>query len=55
LKKENKIIAGTNSVSVDAYSATLLGLTPSDISMIRYASEHGLGEMDLKKLTINEI
>jgi uncharacterized protein (DUF362 family) len=55
LKKANKIIAGTNCVSVDAYSATLLGLAPSDISMIRYASDHGLGEMDLKKLTINEI
>jgi uncharacterized protein (DUF362 family) len=55
LKKANKIIAGTNCVSVDAYSATLLGLTPSDISMIRYASDHGLGEMDLKKLTISEI
>jgi uncharacterized protein (DUF362 family) len=55
LKKANKIIAGTNCVSVDAYSATVLGLAPSDISMIRYASDHGLGEMDFKKLTINEI
>jgi uncharacterized protein (DUF362 family) len=55
LKKENKVIAGTNCVSVDAYCATLLGLAPNDVSMIRYAGEHGIGEMDLKKLTIKEV
>ena len=55
LKKENKIVAGANCVSVDAYCAALLGLTPNDVSMIRYAGENGIGETDLKKLTIKEV
>jgi uncharacterized protein (DUF362 family) len=55
IKKAQKVVAGTNCVSVDAYCATLLNLTPTDVSMIRYASKHGIGEMDLKKLTIKEV
>jgi uncharacterized protein (DUF362 family) len=55
IKKAQKVVAGTNCVSVDAYCATLLGFKPADLLMIRYASEHGLGEIDLKKLIIKEI
>jgi uncharacterized protein (DUF362 family) len=55
LKKANKIVAGTNCVSVDAYCATLLDLTPKDVLMIQYAHEHGLGEIDINKLSIKEI
>ncbi len=54
LKKANKIVAGVNRVSVDAYCVTLLDLNPMDLTLIRHASEHGLGEMDLKKLNIKE-
>jgi uncharacterized protein (DUF362 family) len=54
LKKSHKIVAGTNCVSVDAYCSTLLGLIPQDVLMIQYAHEHGLGEIDMKKLTIKE-
>ena len=53
--KAQKIVAGTNCLSVDAYSATLLGLNPADVLMIQYAQNHGLGESDLKKLTIKEV
>lgn len=55
IKKAYKVVAGANPVSVDAYCATLLGLISADVSMIRYASEHDLGEIDLKKLTVKEI
>lgn len=55
LKKAHKIVAGTNYVSVDAYCTTLLGLKPDDVLMVRYASELGLGKIDLKKITIKEI
>ena len=55
IRKAYKVVAGTNPVSIDAYCATLLGFNPSDVSMIRFASEHGLGELDTKKLTIKEI
>jgi uncharacterized protein (DUF362 family) len=54
LKKAHKVIAGTNCVSVDAYCSTLLGLVPQNVLMIQYAYEHGLGEIDIKKLTIKE-
>jgi uncharacterized protein (DUF362 family) len=54
LRKAHQVVAGMSCVSVDAFCATMLGLTPNDVSMIRYASEHGIGEMDLKKLTIKE-
>jgi uncharacterized protein (DUF362 family) len=55
LRKANKIIAGTNCVSVDAYCSTLLDLKPIDVSMIRFANQHGLGEMDLSNLTLQEV
>lgn len=49
------IVAGTDSVSVDSYGATLLGLRPGEIAMIRMAEEHGLGSSDLDALTITKI
>jgi uncharacterized protein (DUF362 family) len=55
MKKANKIVAGTNCVSVDAYCATLLGLQPFDVLMIRYAQQHGLGEINIAKLSIKEV
>jgi uncharacterized protein (DUF362 family) len=55
LKKANKIVAGTNCVAVDAYCSTLLDLKPADVSMIRFANQHGLGEMDLTRLSIKEV
>lgn len=55
LKKLNKVVAGKNCVSVDAYCATLLDLKPEEVLMIPYAHQHGLGEMDLKQLAIREV
>jgi uncharacterized protein (DUF362 family) len=55
LKKAHKVVAGTNAISVDAYCSTLLGLNPQDVLMIQYAHDHGLGEIDIKKLSIKEI
>ncbi len=55
LVRAHKVVAGRNCVSVDAYCATLLGLNPADVAMISFAAAHGIGEMDLKKLTVKEI
>jgi uncharacterized protein (DUF362 family) len=55
IKKADKIIAGTNCVSVDAYCAALLDLVPKDVLMIQYAYELGLGGIDIKNLSIKEI
>jgi len=55
LLKPGKVIAGTDRVAVDAYCASLLGLKAKDIIQIIRASEQGLGEMDLLKISIREI
>jgi uncharacterized protein (DUF362 family) len=49
-----KVIAGTDRVAIDAYCCTLWGLVGKDIMHIRKAYEHGLGEMNLTKLRIEE-
>jgi uncharacterized protein (DUF362 family) len=55
LQKAQKIVAGTNCVSVDAYGATLLGFQPEDILMIQYASEHKIGPINLKNIRMKEV
>jgi len=55
ITKAQKIIAGANCLSVDAYGATILGLSPVDVNIIKYANVHGIGRIDLKKLTIKEV
>ncbi len=55
LHKPLKIIAGTDRVAIDAYCCTLWGLTPTDIVAINRAHDHGIGEIDLKKVSIKEV
>jgi len=55
LIKPQKVVAGTDRVAIDAYCCTLWGLEAKDIIMINKAKEHGLGEMDLKKVKIKEM
>lgn len=55
LIKPQKVIAGTDRVAIDTYCCSLWGLLPKDIIMINKAKEHGLGEMDLKKVKIKEM
>ena len=55
LIKPLKVIAGVDRVAVDAYCATLLGLKGEDLVQIRKAYEKKLGEIDLKKVKIQEI
>jgi uncharacterized protein (DUF362 family) len=50
-----KIVAGVDRVAVDSYCATVLGLKPEEILMIRKAYEHGLGEMNPKRVRIMEV
>lgn len=54
-RDDKTVIAGTDPVAVDAYTATLFDRTPQDIQHIRYAYEFGVGEMNLNKLNIKEI
>ena len=55
LAKPLKIVAGVDRVAIDAYCCQLWGLNPQNIIMIKRAHEHGLGEIDLKKVKIKEI
>jgi uncharacterized protein (DUF362 family) len=54
LLKPQKVIAGLNRVSIDAYGARLIGVNPEEVRMIRMAQEHGLGESRLQRLQIRE-
>jgi len=54
LLKPLKVIAGTDRVAIDTYCATLFGYNPEDIYVLKKAYEHGLGEMDLRKVKIKE-
>ena len=49
-----KIVAGFDPVTVDAYCARLLGMPADQIGMIGKAAAFGLGEMNLDKLRISE-
>lgn len=46
------IVAGTDPVAVDSYGATLFGIAGKDVPHVLYASQAGLGEIDLRKARI---
>ena len=49
---KNHVVAGTDPVAVDSYGATLFGMKGRDIGHIKAASDMGLGEIDLSKVTV---
>ena len=53
--KPQKVIAGVNRVSVDAYCTTLWDIELQDIVAITHAHERGLGNMNLAELSIEEV
>ncbi len=52
VRRMDTVIAGTDPVAVDSYAATLFGITGHDVPHVLYASQRGLGEIDLKKVKI---
>jgi len=50
-----QVVAGTDRVALDAYGATLLRLDGRQVGMIRNASDHDLGQIDLDALEIRRI
>jgi len=55
ITKPQRVFAAVDRVAFDSYGATILGLKGTDIAMIRNAHAHGLGEIDLKKVTVREL
>lgn len=52
LKKQDTIVAGADRVAVDAWCCTYLGQKATDVSMIKRANAHGIGQMDMTQLNI---
>jgi len=48
----NLIIAGTDTVAVDAVTSAIMGFDPIEIPAVRCAATDGLGEMNLKKIDV---
>jgi uncharacterized protein (DUF362 family) len=55
IKSPWKVVAGTDHVAIDAYCCQLFGLVPKEVLAVKYAHQHGIGEMDLSKLTVKEV
>jgi uncharacterized protein (DUF362 family) len=55
LIKPQKVIAGVDRVSLDAYCTTLWDIEAKDIIAITHAHERGLGNMNLDALNIQEV
>ena len=55
LAAPRKIVVGVDRIAVDSYCASLRGFKGQEILMIKKGYEHGLGEIDLKKVRIQEI
>jgi uncharacterized protein (DUF362 family) len=55
LLKPQKVIAGTDPVAIDSYGANLIGYNQKNILVITKSYEHGIGEMDLEKVSIKEL
>ncbi len=52
LKTPMEVVAGTNALAVDMYSARHLGLNLDELLVIKRAQEHALGPRSLKEVTI---
>jgi uncharacterized protein (DUF362 family) len=55
VREERTIVASTDIVAADAYTATLFKHEPGEIRHIRFAAEMGLGVADLKKMEIRKL
>ena len=53
--KPQKIFAGVDRVALDVYGANLLGVKGEEIRTAQLAHAHGLGEIDLARLRIEEV
>ena len=54
-KDVGQVIAGTDPVAIDAYAATLLGKKPQEIGHIKRAAALGIGQIDLKKVSMRRV
>jgi uncharacterized protein (DUF362 family) len=55
VKVLDTVIASADVVAVDAYATTLFGMKPEEVGATVAAAKHGLGEIDLSKVSIVEV
>jgi uncharacterized protein (DUF362 family) len=55
VKRLDLVAAGTDPVAMDAWGATLFGLTGADLAYVVKGAERGLGVMDLGRLRLQKI
>lgn len=55
VKLVGQVVAGVDSVAVDSYATTLFGLRGEDIGYIKESHDRGLGEIDLDKVSIQNV
>ncbi len=55
VKLVGQVIAGIDPVAVDSYTTTLFGLKGEDIGHIRESHSRGLGEIDLERVSIQNV
>lgn len=55
VKVLNKVIASRDIVAIDAYTTTLFGMKPEDVSTTVTAYKRGLGEMNLNKIKVVKV
>jgi uncharacterized protein (DUF362 family) len=54
-KDLNLIVAGTDPLAVDAYGVKLLGFKAEQIGHLKRASQMGVGELDLNRVTVKSV
>jgi len=55
VRKAGIVAAGTDPIAVDSYGAALFGRRAYDIPHIREAARFGIGELDLRKVSVSKI
>ncbi len=55
VKKLDTIVAGTDIVAADAYTASFFGLKPASLGYLKIGSAMGLGKSDLSQIKLQEI
>ncbi|HWR40009.1 MAG TPA: DUF362 domain-containing protein [Patescibacteria group bacterium] len=55
IQEWKQVVFGVDQVAVDTYGATLFGMAPADIAYLPLAAQLGLGEMDLRKMTVVKV
>ena len=55
VEERGMVIAGADPLAVDAYGATLFARRPEEIAHLRLAHEMGVGEINLKRVTVKHV